>query len=750
MRAPRTAALLVLVVGAGAGCQRGVEPGPHSEERGVKPDSPTGAWPATDDGVLEQIAATLGFTLGEPAGVWIAPDGETVLFRRSAARSFESDLYSLDLPTGKTRVLLRASQLLGGEAEDLSPEEKARRERKRLATRGITSFTASDDGARLLVPLSGRLFLVERATGKSRELTVPGTASDPRLSPDGTVVSVVIDGDVHAVDAASGQVRRLTRRTSPAIEHGLAEFVAQEEMGRFRGTWWSPDSRYLAYQRTDASAVDVLHVADATRPDQEPTAFRYPRPGRPNADVTLGIVPAAGGETVWVKWDRAAFPYLATVEWPERAPLTIVVQDRAQSEERVLTVDPRTGETRQLLAERDDAWLNLDQSVPRWLPDGSGFLWSTERSGAWELELRAPDGELVRTVVPGALGYRSLSGVSPDGRAVWVVASDDPRQAHVYRVPIDGGAPERITRVDGWHDVVTADQADTVVVVQRGADGARSQVVRGGDGSTRGVLESVAERPARMPVAEQVTVEVDGRQHRAAILKPRDFEAGRRYPVLLSVYGGPHKSVVTLEPYGLLTDQWYADGGFVVVRSDNRGTPGRGRAWERAIRGDLVGVAMDDQVAVLKELARTRPEMDLGRVGITGWSFGGYMAAMGVLLRPDVFRAAVAGAPVTDWRDYDTHYTERYMGLLPAAKADYDRTSALTHAASLERPLLLVHGTTDDNVYFTHSLKLSQALFRAGRPFEMLPLAGFTHMVPDPAVKKALHGRILAFFRDRL
>jgi dipeptidyl-peptidase-4 len=298
--------------------------------------------------------------------------------------------------------------------------------------------------------------------------------------------------------------------------------------------------------------------------------------------------------------------------------------------------------------------------------------------------------------------------------------------------------------------VVTAEKTGVHVLITRDAKGELRHRVRGADGQEIGLIESVAEKPKALPQPELVTVAVEGREHRAAVLRPRRFERDRRYPVLVSVYGGPHHNTVKLDPYAYLIEQWYADGGFIVVRSDGRGTPGRGRAWERAIRGDLVLVALADQIAVLQALAAQRPEMDLGRVGITGWSFGGYMSAMAVLLRPDVFRAGVAGAPVTDWRDYDTHYTERYMGLLPEAEAAYDATSALTHADKLERPLLLVHGTTDDNVYFTHTLKLGQALFHAGKPFEMLPLAGLTHMVPDPAVKKALYRRILAFFRRSL
>jgi dipeptidyl-peptidase-4 len=733
------------------GCGRRTEGAPVGEKpvSGGEATRPVDEWPATDDTVLEQVAATYNFGLGKPAGLWVAPDGGAVLFRRSGPRSFESDLYSFDVATGKTVELVSAEKLLGGAAENLSAEEKARRERMRLATRGITSFSASKDGASLIVPLSGRLFLVERATGASRELPLPGSAIDPQISPDGKKVALSIEGDLYAVDTTSGAVRRLTKRTSDAVEHGLAEFVAQEEMDRHHGAWWSPDSRFIAFQKTDMSGVDVLHVADATHPDQPPTPFHYPRPGRPNAEVSLGIAPVSGGETVWASWDRAAYPYLASVVWPKNGPLTVLVQNRAQTEEKLLAVDA-SGSTRELLVERDAAWLNLDQSVPRWLPDGSGFLWSSERSGAWELELRGPDGAPVRTLVPGALGYRKLAGIDPDGRALTVVASDDPRQAHIYRVPIAGGAPERITTGESVNEIALSDDSRAHVLSTLGPDGQFSQRVRRADGSEAGVLESMVEKPAVRPEPELVTVSVGGREHRAAVVRPRKFEKGRRYPVLVSVYGGPHVNVIHLDPNAYLLDQWYADAGFVVVRADGRGTPGRGREWERAVKGDLVKLALSDQVDVLKALAAERPELDLGRVVITGWSFGGYMSAMAVLLRPDVFRAGAAGAPVTDWRDYDTHYTERYMGLLPEAEAAYEATSALTYADKLERPLLLIHGTTDDNVYFTHTLKLSQALFRAGKPFEMLPLAGFTHMVPDPAVKKALYQRILAFLRASL
>jgi dipeptidyl-peptidase 4 len=623
----------------------------------------------------------------------------------------------------------------------------------RQVTRGVTSFSASRDGALLLVPLSGRLFLHDRARRLTRELDAgEGAIIDPRLSPCGELVAFVRQGDLHTLEVASGAVVRLTRRDSPAIEHGLAEFVAQEEMNRMRGHWWSPDGQQLAYQRTDASCVETLWVHDATRPEEAPTPFRYPRAGANNAEVELGVAPARGGQTVWVKWDRLGFPYLCTVRWQQAAPLTIVVMDRAQRTALVLAVDPRTGASRELVRETDPVWLNLDQSMPRWLPDGSGFLWSSERGGAWQLELRGPDGALVRPLTGPELGYQGLAGLDRQGAHAWIHASADPRRSQVARVAIEGGVLEPITTGDGSHQVILGRDEGTHVLVSSEADGVTRWSVRRPDGGEIGQLPAVAEAPPQLPALELTTVQVDGRLHHASVVRPRAFDgsAARRYPVLLYVYGGPHTRMVVTDPRAYLLDQWYADAGFIVVRTDGRGTPYRGRAWERAVHGDLCSAALDDQVAVLRGLGAARPEMDLDQVGVYGWSFGGYLAAMAVLRRPEVFRAAVAGAPVTDWRDYDTFYTERYMGLPDENPEGYRSTSCLPHAGGLERPLLLVHGTTDDNVYFSHSLKLAQALFRAGRHFEMLPLAGLTHMVPDPAVKKALVHRIVQFLRAHL
>ncbi len=704
--------------------------------------------PAIDFAFLDQWTVTAGFRLGQPTAITISPDGQEVLFLRSGPRSAERDLYVHDVATGQERVLLTAERLLSGQTESLSTEERALRERLRLSARGITSFTLSRDGTLLLVPLSGRLFVVERASGRVRELTSEGGyANDPRLSPDGKKVACVRGGDLFVIDLATNAQRRLTTREHDDITNGLPEFVAQEEMARYRGHWWSPDSRQLLYQRTDTSGVELLHASNPARPEEVPHAARYPRAGRANADVRLGLIAVEGGATTWVDWERARFPYVASVTWTEGAPLAILVQDRHQRVERLLAVEASSGATRTLHEERDEIWLNLDHSAPRFLADGEHFLWSTEREGAWQLELRKTDGNLARTLTAPELGYRELLHVDEGAGVVFVLASAEPTEAHVLRVPLSDGTPTPITTTPGQHDATFEGGTEVFVVSSHDlAEGPRWTIHRGIE--RLGALRSLAETPPFVPNVEHVVV--GEREHRALVVRPRDFDPSRRYPVLLSVYGGPGYVKVRKGRYLQLREQWQADQGFIVVSLDGRGTPHRGRAWERAIAGNVVEVPLADQVVGLRALGARFPELDLGRVGVLGWSFGGYLSAMAVMRRPDVFRAAVAGAPVGDWRDYDTHYTERFLGLPGENTVGYDASSVLTYAAQLERPLLLIHGTSDDNVYFAHALKMHDALFRAGRDHDFVVLAGSTHMVADTEVARALEGRTLRFLRRTL
>jgi len=699
-----------------------------------------------DPGFLEQYAATSRFNLGEPTSITVTPDGDAVLFLRSGPRSFVQDLWSFDVAKRTEQRLLTADQVLAGSAEHLTAEEKARRERMRVTARGIVAFQLSDDGKRILVPLAGRLFVVERGSGAVKELnSTAGVAIDPQFSLDGTRVACVRNDDLYVIDVASGRERRLTEGASDTLSHGTAEFVAQEEMDRYSGFWWSPDGRSIAYQETRTGGVEKIHLLDPANPSDEPQTWRYPRPGMPNADVRLGILPVEGGAPRWVEWDRKTYPYLATVKWRKNAPLTILVQNRRQTEEVLLEVNERDGTTKPLLTERDAAWLNLDQNMPRWLDDGKSFLWTTERGGRWQVELRARDGSLIRALTPAGFALRDFKDLDETGRTVWVQASGDPTQVQLFRVALDAGhgSPEQVTDEPGIHDAVFGKNHKVSVRSFSGPASWPVHTVVGADGQTLGTLKSVAEKP-RLDMHLSFET-VGSRGLHAAILQPAGFERGKKYPVIVSVYGGPHVQMVQQSEHGYVLQQWLADHGFIVIAVDGRGTPGRGREWERATKDNLIELPLADQIEGLRAVAAKVPEMDLSRVGIYGWSFGGYFSAIATMRHPEVFRAGVVGAPVVDWLDYDTHYTERYMDLPANNKSGYDAASVLTWAPKLERPMLIVHGTVDDNVHFLNSMKLCRALFLAGKPFEFLPLAGFTHMVPDPTVTLRLYSRIAQF-----
>jgi dipeptidyl-peptidase-4 len=715
-----------------------------------------------DPAFLEQYATTRRFSAGQPTAVKLVPDGSAVLLLRSPARSFVQDLYEFNTATGQERRLLTADQILQGAEENLSVEERARRERMRMSARGIASYQLSKDGTKILVPLSGRLFVIERASGTVRELiSDAGFPLDPRLSPDGRSLACVRGNELYVMDIASGAERRLTNGSNATLSHGLAEFVAQEEMDRSEGYWWSPDSKTLVYQETSTEGMEMMHIADATHPDKEPQAWAYPRPGQKNAVVRLGLIPIEGGDTRWVNWDRERYPYLATVRWQsaptplsvgatEQAPLTILVQNRQQTEEALLLVDIETGSTTLLLVEKDEAWINLDQAMPKWFPDGSAFLWTTERNGSWQLELRSADGQLLRPLAGVDFRYKGFVDLDPEKKFVHVSGGGDPTQTHLFRLSTEvADAPVQLTTEPGIHSATFSENHRVYVHTASTMDGRRSQIVRSTDGRELGRLQSVAEKPPFVPNIELTTVGMDPSFH-AVLVRPRNFDSRRRYPVIVSVYGGPHAQTVVASPSAYLLQQWIADHGFIVVSIDGRGTPSRGRSWERIIKGNLIEISLNDQVAGLKALARKYGELDLDRVGIYGWSFGGYFSAMAVIRRPDVFDVGVAGAPVAEWLDYDTHYTERYLGLPDENPSGYADSSVLTYAKDLDRSLLIIHGTADDNVYFSHSLKMSNALFRAGKTHDFLALSDFTHMVADPLVTTRLYQRIVGYFVKHL
>jgi len=699
---------------------------------------PNHTWPALNAQLLTDSVETFNWRLGLPTVLAITPDG-SVIYRRTPPRSFVASIYQLDSRTGKEVLLLSGDR----DTAALSDAEKARRERSRTVQRGIVDLDISRDGNKLFYARGNELAIVDRAAPERPvEWSVAGEIYDPHLSPDGKLVGYVNDGDLW-IAAPNQPPRRLTKHPE-GIEYGVADFAAMEELDRRRGWWWSPDSKQILFQRNDNRSIDTIYVSDVRHPEKKPVPFKYPRAGTNNAKVDLGVVAVDGGEPTWITWDTDTYPYLARCSWRETGPATIVVLSREQQDEVAYTL--QGGKLEPLVKEHDDAWVNVPRpestlyaaGSPLWI--GDKFLWTTERTGDWTLELRDAAGNAKPLAIPG---LRTLLGA--DDQAAYVTASTDPLRQDVWRVPLDGRAATRVTAGDG---VYTADVAHGVVVVS-GLLSKGGRVTFAIRDDKQHDIPSVAEHPSLVPTTQIEKVEIDGRTHYASITRPRDFKAGVKYPVLLKVYGGPHLQMVVDARDSYVMDQFYADAGFVVVRSDNRGTPDRGRAWERAILKDLITVPMNDQVAVLQAMGKRHPEMDMKRVGVAGWSFGGYFSAMAVLLRPDVFAAAVAGAPVTDWQLYDTAYTERYMREPAHNPEGYKSTSALTHAAALSRPLLIIHGITDDNVHFAHTLALIEAMYVAGKFANVITLSA-THMVPDPKLNLAREQVQIDFFRQHL
>nr|BDT38485.1 DPP IV N-terminal domain-containing protein [Myxococcus sp. MH1] len=699
---------------------------------------------------IRQLVETRYFNSGRPSSTSFTPDEQTLLFLRTAEGSRATALHAFDTATGQTREYLTAESLLQRAQESLTAQAKAKLEPVRASPRGLGSYALSEDGEKLLVGMSGKQYVVARASGKVTELKLGAGAMDVRFSPDATQVAYVRGHDVYRLDLATNTERAVTKGGTEDKSHGTPEFIATAEMMRFSGYWWSPDGKSLAYTESDSSGVEKLVVPDALNPEREGQRLAYPRAGKPNARVRLGILPVTGGKTTWVQWDAQKYPYLATVRWPAKGPLTVLVQNRAQTEELLLAVDPRTGSTRTLLVEKDDAWLTLHQTFPHWLADGSGFLWYTERNGAGELELRDVTGKLVRSLVPPDAGFYDLVGYVEQDGTVYFSGGTASEERYVWRLS-PGGKPTRVTSErPALEQAKLSKRGGFLALSAEGPRRMKNTTVLKADGTRVGELPSLAKVPALQPRIE--VRHVGKERYPTSLVRPRDAKPGVKLPVIVDIYGGPGMAMVYQSMMQHLTDQWLADQGFIVVKLDGRGVAPTADAKLRKPKYDWPRLVLDEQVAALRALAAEVPEMDLGRVGITGASNGGYMSALAVLTRPDVFKAAVAVSSVTDWRDYDSHLTERFFGLPDEQPQAYEQASLLTHvkAGKPMGKLLVVHGTADDNVLFFQALKLSDALFRAGQPHELLPLSGMGHMVFDPVLAERLWEETARYFHQHL
>jgi dipeptidyl-peptidase-4 len=712
----------------------------------VTAQTPTPSPAAPQRLTLEAItgAAPLsGPTLVRPQ---IAPDGSRVTFLRGkAGNGNRLDLWAFDVASGQSALLVDSADVLSGE-EVLSDEEKARRERQRIAAlSGIVDYQWAPDARRLLFPLGGELYLYDLATpGKAgvRKLTRGGGfATDPKVSPRGGYVSFVRGRNLWVIDLASGEEIQLTTDGSDTIGNGVAEFVADEEMDRHTGYWWAPDDSAIAFARIDESPVPVQKRYEVYPDRTDVIEQRYPAAGDPNVRIALGtIAPRKGAQPAWVDLGAETDIYLARVQWRDAKRLTFQRQSRDQRRLELIEVELASGRQRRLIEETSKTWVPLHNDL-RFLKDGR-FLWSSERSGFEHLYIASEDGSTLTPLTRGEWPVDALLAVDEDkGLAYFSAGMDSPREMQLYTVALADGKLSRLSRTPGMHNAVFAGNASVYVDSWSNAGTPPQTELRRANGELIAALvrndpDDTAHpyapyRRNHRPVDFGTLTAADGKTElHYSMIRPLDFDPRKRYPVLVYVYGGPAAQTVTNSWPGRgdhFFNQYMAQRGYVVFSVDNRGTPRRGAAFGGALYGRQGTVEVDDQRAAVQWLAK-QPWVDPARVGVYGWSNGGYMTLMLLGKAADTYACGVSGAPVTDWALYDTHYTERYMDHPQRNPDGYREASVFTHVDGI-RPnaLLLIHGMADDNVLFSNSTKLMSALQKNAMPFELMTYPGAKH-----------------------
>lgn len=716
---------------------------------------------------VERLFSDPPLLRGLPQNPRIAPDGRHLAYLRVADDDRERlDLWRVELDSGEHQCWLRGDAIdASGEA---TAEERAERERRRQFAAGITRFEFSPDGCHLLLPLHGAAWLFDPDNSRLRCLTPADTRqTDMRFSPDGASLTYVRDGDLYRTDIATGRELRLTSDGGAPVSNGIADFVAQEEMHRFEGYWWSPDSTWLAYTRVDESPVQLSQRFEMYADSLATVSQRYPFAGAANPSVRLLVIPAAGGTARELAFRVADDDYLARVGWLGGQ----VVAQRQSRDQRTLelyAIDPESGDRARLLGETSSTWVNLHDNftplcsgpLPDRDPVSGGFLWTSERTGHSHLYLYR-DGEL----------HPLTSGPGRVNRVLWADARralvsgwlDTPTEQHLYEVSVEvPEAPRRLTIEPGWHD--PAVHSDGCNIVDRFSSltvpGRLDHLRRADAGTAEVQCRTLAEErvesghPYHPYLEHHATPEFgdvesdDGQRLHYRLTRPRGPLAARSAPVIVYVYGGPGAQRVRNEWAPLLL-QLLSSNGFGVLELDNRGSSNRDRRFEAPIHGRLGDAEVRDQIRGVHLLADVA-WADPGRVGVFGHSYGGYMTLKCLIEAPDVFKAGVAVAPVTDWRLYDTHYTERYLGTPSENPDGYRESGVVQRAGELQRPLLLMHGMADDNVLFTHTTKLMHALQAANRPFELMAYPGSKHALQERDVSIHRFTLLLDFFRRHL
>lgn len=684
----------------------------------------------------------------------ISPDGHYVAYLRGSDRNKDRlDLWGYDIRAKKHTLLVDSSQLVPQERA-LSAEEEARRERQRTSSlSGIIEYQFSPDSQSILVPLGGDLYVYNLRAKESRRITqTESFETDARFSPRGRYVSFVRDQNLVIYDLTTGKERAITLDGGGLVSFGMAEFIAQEEMSRTTGYWWAPDEKHIAFARVDESPVAEVERFEIYADSVKVVKQRYPAAGAKNAQVQLFTADIEKPDAPRVQMDLGAETdiYLARVNWfPDGSALAVQRQSRDQKTLTLLRMNARSGAAHELLTEKSDTWVEINDDLVL-LEQTPRFIWESRRSGNRHLYLYGNDGKLIRSLTEGdwdvvAEGERAIRGIDERAPHVYFMANkESPLERQLYAATLkESGArdAERVTQSSGWHAVTMSKDAKMFLDTFSTPDQPPSLTLRSAGGESLSVLvanEVKGDHPYAPFMSEHVATEFgtlkarDGQTLYYQLMKPRNLEPGKRYPVIVDVYGGPGVQRVRRAWGGYprgnegFFRQYLVQHGYVVFTLDNRGTGFRGVQFETALYEHMGSVEVEDQVAGVHYL-KTLPYVDPARIGVFGWSYGGYMALMCMVQAPKEFAAGVAGAPVTDWSLYDTHYTEQYMSTPQANAAGYEAGNVLTYAANLNGPLLVMHGMADDNVLFTHSTTLFKKLQDLNKPFEMMTYPGSKH-----------------------
>lgn len=708
----------------------------------------------------------------------ITPDGSRILFLKPTRdEPGRFDLWEYDVEAKRSRLIVD-SRVIGGQDETLSEEETARRERQRIASlSGIVDYQLAEDGTKLLIPSGGDLFLYNFSADPDQPLQqlidTGEFETDARLSPDGRHVAFVRDQDLYLMDLGNRRVRRLTTDGGGVIRNGTAEFVAQEEMHRHTGYWWSPDSRRIAFTRVDETPVAIAERFEILADRIEVRSQRYPAAGTRNAIVGLEVVDLKTNVTRRMDLGEVADIYLARVTWfPDSVHLAVQRQSRDQKRIDLLRVDSRNGRASVLLTEHSDTWIEIHDDLV-FLDQKEQFIWASDRTGYRHLYLYDYGGQLIQPLTAGAwmvVGERGEPGVlgvdEQTNRIYFMATRKGPLERQLYSVPITGDEPGELielTKRQGWHRVELSVGAGLYVDTFSNPDTPPQVSLHTLDRRKLAYIEKnpLDETHPFYPFKGDHGGEEfgsipaeDGQLLYYRLLRPIGFEPSRKYPTVVEVYGGPRGQRVTRSWMGsprATGGYWrriLAQDGYLVFAIDNRGTGFRGEDFDSPLYGRLGEIELRDQVRGVEYL-KSLPFVDPTRIGIFGWSYGGYMALIAMTRAGELFAAGVAGAPVTDWRLYDTHYTERYLDSPQRNPDGYRLSSVIAHADGLRGPLLIIHGMADDNVLFTHSTMLFETLQDQGTPFEVMVYPGAKHGVLRQPSKGTHAYRIIKRFFDR-